>query len=129
MGGQISMVFSNLPVALPQAQSGRLRAIAVTSAQRVSTAPEIPTAAESGLPGYEASTWFGLFAPAGTPKEVVAKLNADARSALSGNDVKERMAGQGLFVVASTQEQFAEFLKKEIPRWTKIVKDAGVKPQ
>jgi len=129
MGGQISMVFSNLPVALPQAQGGRLRALAVTSPQRVSTAPEIPTAAESGLPGYEASTWFGLFAPAATPRDVIGKLNADAVSALNVPEVKERMAGQGLFVVANTPEQFAAFVKTEIPRWAKVVKDAGVKPQ
>jgi tripartite-type tricarboxylate transporter receptor subunit TctC len=129
MGGQISMVFSNLPVALPQAQGGRLRALAVTSSQRVSTAPEIPTAAESGLPGYEASTWFGLFAPAATPREIVIKLNADSVSALNVPEVKERMAGQGLFVVANTTAQFADFVKTEIPRWAKVVKDAGVKPQ
>ena len=129
MGGQISMVFSNLPVALPQAQGGRLRALAVTSPQRVSTAPEIPTVAESGLPDYEASTWFGLFAPAATPRDVIGKLNADAASALNVPEVKERMAGQGLFVVANTPEQFAVFVKTEIPRWAKVVKDAGVKPQ
>jgi tripartite-type tricarboxylate transporter receptor subunit TctC len=129
MGGQISMVFSNLPVALPQAQGGRLRALAVTSRQRVSTAPGIPTAAESGLPDYEASTWFGLFAPAATPRDVIGKLNADAASALNVPEVKERMAGQGLFVVANTPEQFAAFVKTEIPRWAKVVRDAGVKPQ
>jgi tripartite-type tricarboxylate transporter receptor subunit TctC len=129
MGGQISMVFSNLPVALPQAQGGRLRALAVTSRQRVSTAPGIPTVAESGLPDYEASTWFGLFAPAATPRDVIGKLNADAVSALNMPEVKERMAGQGLFVVANTPEQFAAFVKTEIPRWAKVVRDAGVKPQ
>lgn len=129
MGGQISMVFSNLPVALPQAQGGRLRALAVTSPQRVSTAPDIPTAAESGLPGYEANTWFGLFAPAATPREIVIKLNSDAAAALNVAEVRERMAGQGLFVVANTPEQFAEFLKTEIPRWAKVVRDAGIKPQ
>ena len=129
MGGQISMVFSNLPVALPQAQGGRLRALAVTSPQRVSTAPEIPTVAESGLPGYEASTWFGLFAPAATPRDVISKLNTESVSALSVPEVKDRMAAQGLFVVANTPEQFAAFLKTEIPRWAKVVKDSGVKPQ
>jgi tripartite-type tricarboxylate transporter receptor subunit TctC len=129
IGGQISMVFSNLPVSLPQAQSGRLRAIAVTSAKRVPSAPDIPTAAESGLPGYEANTWFGLFAPAATPREIVAKLYAEAKAGLGGNDVKERMAGQGLFVVTNTPEQFDELVKAEIPRWAKVVKDAGIKPQ
>jgi tripartite-type tricarboxylate transporter receptor subunit TctC len=129
MGGQISMVFSNLPVALPQAKSGRLRALAVTSLQRVPTAPEYPTAAESGLPGFDAITWFGLFAPAATPRDVILKLNADSAAALNVTDAKERMAGQGLFVVASTPEQFAELIKKEIPRWANVVKDANVKPQ
>jgi len=114
---------------MPQAQSGRLRALAVTSKQRVATAPDVPTAAESGLPGYEASTWFGLFAPVATPRDVVTKLNAEAVGALSGADVKEKMAGQGLFVVGNTPEQFADFLKAEIPKWGKIVKDAGIKPQ
>jgi tripartite-type tricarboxylate transporter receptor subunit TctC len=129
MGGQISLVFSNLPVALPQAQGGRLRAIAVTSAQRVATAPEIPTVSESGLPGFEASTWVGLFAPAATPREIVTKLNAESASALNAAETKERMAAQGLFVTANTPAEFAEFVKNEIPRWTKIVKDAGIKPQ
>jgi tripartite-type tricarboxylate transporter receptor subunit TctC len=129
MGGQISLVFSNLPVALPQARGGKLRGIAVTSAQRVPSAPDIPTVAESGLPGFEAFTWFGFFAPGATPREVVVKLNADSVSALNLPDVKEKMAAQGLFVTANAPEPFAEFVRKEIQRWAKIVKDAGVKPQ
>lgn len=129
MGGQISMVFSNLPVVLPLVRSGRLRGIAVTSAQRVSTAVEFPTVAESGLPGFEANTWFGCLAPAGTPADIINKLNAESARALNAPAVKERMAGMGLFVVANKPEEFAELLKKEIPRWAKVVKDSGVKPQ
>jgi tripartite-type tricarboxylate transporter receptor subunit TctC len=129
MGGQISMVFSNLPVALPQARGGRLRGLAVTSAQRVPGATEFPTVAESGLPGFEAFTWFGCFAPAATPREIVAKLNADSVAALNAADVKEKMAAQGLFVTANAPDAFNEFVKKEITRWTKIVKDANVRPQ
>ena len=129
MGGQISLVFSNLPVVLPLTRSGRLRGIAVTSAQRVPTAAEFPTVAESGLPGFEANTWFGCLAPAGTPADVIGRLNAEAARALSTSAVKERMAGMGLFVVANKPEEFAELLKKEIPRWVKVVKDSGVKPQ
>ncbi len=129
MGGQISMVFSNLPVVLPLVRSGRLRGIAVTSAQRVSTAAEFPTVAESGLPGFEANTWFGCLAPAGTPADIINKLNAESARALNAPAVKERMAGMGLFVVANKPEEFAELLKKEIPRWAKVVKDSGVKPQ
>jgi tripartite-type tricarboxylate transporter receptor subunit TctC len=129
MGGQISMVFSNLPVALPQARGGRLRGLAVTSAQRVPGATEFPTVAESGLPGFEAFTWFGCFAPAATPREIITRLNADSAAALNAADVKDKMAAQGLFVTASAPDAFNEFVKKEIARWTKIVKDAGVKPQ
>jgi tripartite-type tricarboxylate transporter receptor subunit TctC len=129
MGGQISMVFSNLPVALPQARGGRLRGLAVTSAQRVPGATEFPTVAESGLPGFEAFTWFGCFAPAATPREIVTRLNADSVAALNAADVKEKMAAQGLFVTANAPDAFNEFVKKEITRWTKIVKDANVKPQ
>jgi len=129
MGGQISLVFSNLPVALPQARGGKLRGIAVTSAQRVPTAPDIPTVAESGLPGFEAFTWFGFFAPSATPRDVIVKLNAESVAALNLPDVKEKMAAQGLFVTASAPDPFGEFVRKEIVRWGKIVKDAGVKPQ
>ena len=129
MGGQISMVFSNLPVSLPLARTNRLRALAVTSRERVSTASDIPTASESGLKGFEASTWFGLFAPSATPREIVGKLHAESSAALNVPEVKEKMATQGLFVVASTPEQFAAHLKSEIPRWAKVVEDSGVKPQ
>jgi tripartite-type tricarboxylate transporter receptor subunit TctC len=129
MGGQISLVFSNLPVALPQARGGKLRGIAVTSAQRVPTAPDIPTVAESGLPGFEAFTWFGFFAPGATLREIIVKLNADSVSALNLPDVKERMAAQGLFVTANAPDPFGEFVRKEIQRWAKIVKDASIKPQ
>ena len=129
MGGQISMVFSNLPVALPQARGGRLRGLAVTSAQRVPGATEFPTVAESGLPGFEAFTWFGCFAPAATPREIIARLNTDSVAALNAAEVKEKMAAQGLFVTANAPEPFNAFVKKEIARWTKIVKDANVKPQ
>jgi tripartite-type tricarboxylate transporter receptor subunit TctC len=129
MGGQISMVFSNLPVALPVAQSGRLRAIAVTSSQRVSMAKDIPTVSESGLKGYEAFTWFGFFAPGATPREIIAKLNAESAAGLNVADVKEKMLGQGLFVTANAPDAFNQFVQKEIVRWGKIVKDAGVKPQ
>jgi len=129
MGGQVMLMFSNMPVSLPQVKSGRLRVLAVTSAQRVPTLPEVPTIAESGLPGYEAATWFGMFAPSAVPREIVAKLNADAVAGLNTPEVKERMAGQGYFVVASGVEPFAEFIGKEIPRWAKVVKTANIQPQ
>src|SRR4029079_11390815 len=104
LGGQISLVFANLPVALPQARGGKLRGIAVTSAQRVPSASDIPTVAESGLPGFEAFTWFGFFAPGATPRDIVTKLNADSVAALNAPDVKEKMAVQGLFVTANAPD-------------------------
>jgi tripartite-type tricarboxylate transporter receptor subunit TctC len=94
LGGHIQLVFSNLPVALPLAREGKLRGIAVTSAQRVPTAPEFPTASESGLPGFDAFSWFGLFAPAATPRDIVVKLNAEAVRGLNAPDTKEKMAAQ-----------------------------------
>jgi tripartite-type tricarboxylate transporter receptor subunit TctC len=118
-----------MPVSLPQVRGGRLRVLAVTSAQRVPTLSEVPTIAESGLPGYEAATWFGMFAPAATPRDIVAKLNADAVVGLNTPEVKERMASHGYFVVASGVEPFAEFINIEIPRWAKVVKTANIKPQ
>ncbi len=129
MGGQISMVFSNLSTALPMAQSGRLRPLAVTSAKRMASAPEIPTVAETGLPDYVVNTWFGLFTPAATPRAVITKLNADAASALNNPDAKEKLATQGMYVVANTPEDLAALLKIEVPRWARVVKESGVKPQ
>ena len=129
MGGPVSLWFASLPVGLPQARVGKRRGIAVTSAKRVPTALDIPTVAESGLPGFEAFTWFGFFAPGATPREVVAKLNADSAGALNVAEVKEKMVAQGLFVTANAVDPFNEFVKNEIQRWAKIVKDAGVKPQ
>ncbi len=129
MGGQISMVFSNLATVLPMAQSGRLRPLAVTSAKRVSSAPEIPTVAESGLPEYVVNTWFGLFTPSATPRAVINKLNTDAASALNTPDAKEKLLAQGMYVVANSPEDLAALLKTEVPRWAKVVKESGVKPQ
>lgn len=129
MGGQISMVFSNLATVLPMAQSGKLRPLAVTSAKRVSSAPEIPTVAESGMPEYVVNTWFGLFTPSATPRAVITKLNADAASALNTPDAKERLLAQGMYVVANSPEDLAALLKIEMPRWAKVVKESGVKPQ
>jgi len=129
LGGQISMVFSNIPVVLPQVRAGRLRGIAVTSAKRMPNAPELPTVSESGLPGYELSTWFGLLAPAATPHDIIAKLQSEAARGLNVPEVKEKLLGQGLFVVVNTPAQFNALLKTEIPRWTKVVKEAGLKPE
>jgi tripartite-type tricarboxylate transporter receptor subunit TctC len=129
LSGQITLMFSNLPVVLPHARSGKLRGLAVTSAQRVAVAPEFPTVAESGLPGFEVETWFGLLAPAGTPRDIVAKLNAETVRAMNLPDVKDKMAAQGLFVVGGTADEFGSYLKAEIAKWAKVVKDSGAKAE
>lgn len=129
MGGQISMIFGNIPIVLPQVRGNRLRGLAFTSAQRIASASDIPTVSESGLKGYEASTWFGMVAPAATPRDIIARLQSEAARSLNIAEVKDRMATQGLFVVANTPEEFGALVKTEIPRWAKVVKDAGVKPE
>jgi len=129
IGGQISLAFSNAPVLMPHIQSRRLRALGVSSAKRIPSAPDIPTVAESGLPEYVANSWFGLYAPAGTPRDVIVKLNAESWAGLSSPDVSERLASQGMYIVPNTADQFAEFLKGEIPRWAKVARDSGVRIQ
>jgi tripartite-type tricarboxylate transporter receptor subunit TctC len=127
LGGQISLIFSNLPVVLPHVQAGRLRGVGMTSAERVPGLTQYPTIAESGVPGYQAGTWFGLFAPAATPREIVAKLNADAVAALTPPEVKEKIATQGMFVVANSSDEFTRFVKAEYEKWGKVIKDANLR--
>jgi tripartite-type tricarboxylate transporter receptor subunit TctC len=116
-----------MPSALPVAKDGKLRALAVTSAKRHPAAPDIPTMAESGLPGFEATSWFAVYAPAGTPPEVVAKLNAEIDRILALPDVKEKLGGIGLDVVGGPPDQLAAFTRAELAKWSKVVKDAGAK--
>jgi tripartite-type tricarboxylate transporter receptor subunit TctC len=125
MGGQTSLFFDTMLSAMPHVRSGKLKAIAVTSAARSPAAPEIPTVAESGLPGYEAIAWNGLLAPAGTPKEVVAKLNAELKKALELPEIKERFAAQGFAAAWSPPDKFASFLDAEVEKWAKVVKVSG----
>lgn len=129
LGGQISLIFANFPVVLPHVQAGRLRGVGVTSTTRVPNAPDVPTIAETGVPGYQAGTWFGLFAPAATPRDVVAKLNADAVAALTPAEVKEKIATQGMFVVANSSDEFTRFVKTEYEKWGKVIRDAKMKVQ
>lgn len=128
LGGQISLIFANLPVVLPHVVAGRLRGVGMTSAERVPGLTQYPTVAETGLPGYQAGTWFGLFAPAATPREVVLKLNSDAVAALTQPDVRAKIATQGMFVVANSPDQFTEFVKAEYEKWGKVIKDANLRP-
>ena len=122
-----SDLFSNVVAVLPQVQSGRLRGIAVTSATRVPTLPNYPTIGESGLPGYATDSWFGLVATAGTPADVLSKLNADTLRSMNQADVRERLAAQGLFVKTSTPAELSALMQSELVRWAKVIKSAGIK--
>lgn len=129
LGGHITMMFDNLPSALPVVKEGKLRALGVTSAKRSSSAPDIPTIAEQGLPGYEAESWFAVFAPAGTPKEVVSKLNAELNRIFELPDVRQKLATLGLDPVLGTPEKLASYQRSEIAKWAKVVKDSGAKAE
>lgn len=129
IAGRLAVVFSTAPSVLPFIKSGRLRALAVTGGKRSSIMPELPTVAESGVPGYEATTWYGILATAGTPRAAVARLNAAIVKVVALPDIKERFIAQAVDPVGSTPEQFAAYLKSEIVKWAKVIKTAGVKPE
>jgi len=127
LGGQVDLMFDNLPTALPHIKAGKLRGLAVTSAARSPLAPELPTMAESGLPGFELSTWFAFYAPAGTPRAIVDQIAGDMRRVLAQPDMKERLAGIGVDIKASTPDELATFQRAELAKWGKIIKDSGAK--
>jgi tripartite-type tricarboxylate transporter receptor subunit TctC len=116
-----------VPTLIGQIKQGKLRALAVTSAKRVDDLPEVPTINESGYKGFDAVTWFGFVAPAGTPKDVVAKLNAEFNKALKQADLRKKLEDQGADPAGGTPEQFATLIKDDISRWGKIVKESGAK--
>ncbi len=128
ISGQMPLLFFSLPGALPQIKAGRVKAIAVTSTKRSIAAPEIPTIAESGVAGYEATSWSGVLAPAATPKEIVGKLNAEILRALRSADVADAITRQGADPVGSTPGEFETYLKSEVAKWTKVIRDAGLRP-
>ncbi|HLH94484.1 MAG TPA: tripartite tricarboxylate transporter substrate binding protein [Xanthobacteraceae bacterium] len=127
LGGHIPLMFTPIPTAHGQVQAGALRALAVTSAQRSSLLPDLPTVAESGLPGYEAALRYGLVAPAGTPRPIVERLNKELRTALASPDVRERLAADGAEVLPSTPEQYAADIDREETTWGKVVIKLGLK--
>ncbi|HSC23056.1 MAG TPA: tripartite tricarboxylate transporter substrate binding protein [Casimicrobiaceae bacterium] len=125
MGGQVQLMFDNLPSSLGLIKAGKLRALAVTSASRAAALPDVPTIAESGLPGFEASSWFGILAPAGTPHEVVAKLNGAVAAWLATPEAKEKLLAQGAIAAGGTPEAFAKHIDSETAKWAKVVKASG----
>ena len=127
LAGQTQVMFDNLPSAMPQIKAGKLRALAVTSSRRAAALPDVPTVAEAGVPGYEASSWFGLVAPAGTPKEIVEKTQQVIAAAWSRPDVRDKLLGQGAEPVANAPAEFAKYIDAEIAKWAKVVKASGAK--
>ena len=127
LGGHVSLMFDNMPSALPHVKAGKLRALAVSSLKRSPSAPEIPPVAESGLPGFEVSVWFGVLAPAATPKPILERLNQVLVKALQAPDVRERLASQGAEPVGNTPEQFTQQMKRDLAKWAKVVKDADIR--
>jgi tripartite-type tricarboxylate transporter receptor subunit TctC len=127
MAGQVSVMFDNLPASMPHLKSGRLRAVAITTAARYPGLPDLPTIAESGVPGYEASAWFGVVAPAGTPREVVARLNSEINRAISPADMRERFAQQGATAAPGNPEEFGTYIRSEIAKWGKVVQASGAR--
>jgi tripartite-type tricarboxylate transporter receptor subunit TctC len=129
IGGQVEMVLSGVPALVPHIQSGRLRAIAIGSLKRFPALPNVPTFDESGLKGYEATTWFGLLAPVKTPKDIVTRLNVEVAKILASADIKERFMVEGLEPMGGTPEDFAKFIRSEIDKYAKVIKAAGVRQQ
>jgi len=127
VGGEVSLAFATMPSAIGYVRSGRLRGIAVTTERRSPSTPELPTIAETGVAGYEAGSWYGLSAPAGTSKEIITRLHAETLKVVGLPDVKERLFNAGFEIVTSTPEEFAAFTRNEIQKWGKIVKAAGLK--
>ncbi|WP_144636567.1 Bug family tripartite tricarboxylate transporter substrate binding protein [Bordetella genomosp. 13] len=129
LGNQVPLMFSNLPTLLPHIRSGKLRAIAVSSLQRAASAPEIPTVSESGLQGFEALTWFGLYAPAGTPQAAVSRLETGVKQALNDPELRARMAEQGATLEGRDSAAFRQYMQSESVKWGDLIKKSGIKPE
>ena len=128
LGGRVTMTFSVMATVLPLVREGKLRALAVTSLRRSSAAPELPTVAESGYPGFEAANWHGLLAPAGTPSAIIRKLHLETVKALALPDLRAKLADLGIEEIGNSPDAFAAVIKSEIPKWAKVIKEAGIKP-
>jgi tripartite-type tricarboxylate transporter receptor subunit TctC len=120
-------MFDNVPNVIQHVRAGKMKALGVSTAKRSALAPEVPSLDEAGVPGYDLSVWFGVLAPAGTPREIVQRLNAEIVKILQSPEVKERFLKQGVDVQTGTPEQFDAFVKSEVARWAKVIKDAGIR--
>ena len=126
LGGEIDVFFDNIPNVLPHLKAKKMKAIAVTGVERSVLFPAIPTIAESGVPGYEVNVWFGMQLPAGTPKELIERMNRDIVSVLKDPDVVKRFRDQGVEVTASSPAAFGQLIQSEIVKWTQVIKDANI---
>jgi tripartite-type tricarboxylate transporter receptor subunit TctC len=127
VAGQANILFNGMLATYGQVKNGKLKALGVSSAKRVAAAPDLPTVAEQGLPGFETGSWQGIVAAAGTPRDIVAKLNAELTRILNTQDMKDKLAAQGTEVRTDTPEAFAAFIRDEKARWAKVVKESGAK--
>lgn len=128
VSGMVPMMFANLPVAAGFIKSGKVKTIAISSLARAPSLPNVPTVAESGFPNFEVLTWYGLFAPKNTPRAVIGRLNSEVDTALKNPDLRAKFVQQGLTVVGSDTDQFAAFMKTELPKWSTIVRSAAIRP-
>jgi tripartite-type tricarboxylate transporter receptor subunit TctC len=126
VGGHVGAMFLPVPVALPLAQANQIRLLAMASKERVSLAPDVPTLAEQGVTGVELSIWHGLLAPAGTPREIIVRYNTLVNEILRSPEIAEKLTKQGIIVVGGTPEHFGKFIAKDMAKWLKIVKEAGI---
>jgi tripartite-type tricarboxylate transporter receptor subunit TctC len=126
LSGQVTTMIATMLTGLPHVRTGRLRALGITGLKRIAAAQDLPTVAEAGVPGYEAVQWYGLLAPAQTPREIVMRLNREMVSILQSSDVKERFASDGGDAVPTTSEDFARYIKSEIEKWARVAKTAGI---
>ena len=129
VGGEIQAIFSAVSSIVPLARAGKVRALAVSSAKRVELAPELPSVAESGFPGFEAVSWYPIFAPAGTPRALIQKINADVNRILAKPDIRERFLKVGVIPFGGTPEALADYFRADVKRWSGIISDLGIKPE
>ena len=129
LSGQVTTMVATMLTGLPHVRSGRLRALGITGLKRIAAAHDVPTIAESGVPGYDAAQWYGMVAPAQTPKEIVARLNRDLVAILQSDEIKERFAADGAEAVPTTPDEFARYIRSETDKWARVAKSAGIKQE